>query len=181
MESYPIHSEPPPFPPAHAGPTQSGIDQQLLTAYLSGRDVHCPKCRYNLRELAVNKCPECGTAIALKVGEKSVRLGAYLTLFAVLVYSAISCLLELPWWISVLTEDISARMLVSDTLNGVVYLVGLVVHHLMAIGFIFAIVYRHKLLALPIRTQWWLVVLPGGYMLLEIAWTNYMNFFYFEF
>jgi hypothetical protein len=72
-------------------------------------------------------------------------------------------------------------MFAFDTFSGVVYWVGLVVNHLLAIAFIFVIAYRHKLLALPMRTQWWLVVLPGGYMFLEIAWRNYMNFFYFEF
>src|SRR5688572_24753805 len=32
----------------------------LLRAFLAGRDVSCPNCEYNLRDLAGDRCPECG-------------------------------------------------------------------------------------------------------------------------
>ena len=30
----------------------------MLAAYLKGRDVNCPGCRYNLRDLECSRCPE---------------------------------------------------------------------------------------------------------------------------
>ena len=30
---------------------------------LAGRDVPCPRCAYNLRDLTSNRCPECGLGI----------------------------------------------------------------------------------------------------------------------
>ena len=40
----------------------------MLTAYLAGRDVPCPQCGYNLRDLVGNRCPECGDELALRLG-----------------------------------------------------------------------------------------------------------------
>ena len=39
-----------------------------LTWYLAGRDVPCPQCAYNLRDLVGNRCPECGDELALQLG-----------------------------------------------------------------------------------------------------------------
>src|SRR4051812_44145979 len=42
-------------------------DRKLLLQFLAGRDVECPQCRYNLRDLQSDLCPECGERIALRV------------------------------------------------------------------------------------------------------------------
>src|SRR5439155_15756670 len=42
-------------------------DPALLAVYLSSRDVPCPQCGYNLRQLTGVNCPECGEALALRV------------------------------------------------------------------------------------------------------------------
>lgn len=39
----------------------------LLRAFLADRDVPCPRCGYNLRTLAGDRCTECGTALMLTV------------------------------------------------------------------------------------------------------------------
>ncbi|MGQ0628432.1 MAG: nucleotidyltransferase family protein [Phycisphaerales bacterium] len=38
-----------------------------LEAFLVDRDVPCPSCHYNLRGVAVERCPECGEPIALGI------------------------------------------------------------------------------------------------------------------
>jgi hypothetical protein len=45
----------------------------LLIAYLSGSDVPCPQCAYNLRNLQGNRCPECGEELVLRVNRADPR------------------------------------------------------------------------------------------------------------
>jgi hypothetical protein len=40
-------------------------DGERLRVYLAGRDVACPGCRYNLRDLTGRRCPECGLTLDL--------------------------------------------------------------------------------------------------------------------
>ena len=35
-------------------------EASLLQDFLRDRDVTCPRCAYNLRNLVGNRCPECG-------------------------------------------------------------------------------------------------------------------------
>jgi hypothetical protein len=48
----------------------------LLPVFLAERDVACPACGYNLRGLREHRCPECGEAIALRVGLVDPRQAA---------------------------------------------------------------------------------------------------------
>jgi hypothetical protein len=50
-----------------------------LHAFLAGRDVSCPACGYNLRDLAGDRCPECGEALVLQVGVAEPRQAAAIT------------------------------------------------------------------------------------------------------
>jgi hypothetical protein len=43
------------------------LEPDLLRRFLHGRDVPCPSCQYNLRDLTGDRCPECGQAIALRL------------------------------------------------------------------------------------------------------------------
>lgn len=45
-------------------------NEQLHT-FLKDRDALCPECRYNLRNLTTDRCPECGTPVTLTVGHAS--------------------------------------------------------------------------------------------------------------
>jgi hypothetical protein len=38
-----------------------------LRHFLAARDIPCPACGYNLRDLAIDHCPECGEALFLAV------------------------------------------------------------------------------------------------------------------
>ena len=49
-------------------PQETSGPADQLRAYLSGRDIACPHCQYNLRDLAAPRCPECGHEITLEIG-----------------------------------------------------------------------------------------------------------------
>jgi len=42
-------------------------DLNLLANYLAGRDVSCPTCGYNLRDLRGDQCPECGHSLEVTI------------------------------------------------------------------------------------------------------------------
>lgn len=50
----------------------------LLTQFLAGHDTPCPVCRYNLRDLTGDRCPECGATLQLSVGSVQARFGVFL-------------------------------------------------------------------------------------------------------
>jgi hypothetical protein len=52
----------------------------LLQHYLANRDEPCPSCRYNLRNLTTNRCPECGDELRLRVALADPHLAPYFTL-----------------------------------------------------------------------------------------------------
>ncbi len=45
---------------------RSSPDPNLIE-YLREHDVKCPRCRYNLRGLETNECPECGDTLILSL------------------------------------------------------------------------------------------------------------------
>jgi len=53
---------------------RSGTD--LLREYLAERDVACPSCQYNLRNLTSATCPECGERLVLLVRSADPRQAA---------------------------------------------------------------------------------------------------------
>jgi len=77
-----------------AGPTghraKESEDDHRLLEFLRDRDVPCPKCGYNLRNLLKPKCPECELALTLGVCAKPLRMGS---LFAVVVSNSITAFL----------------------------------------------------------------------------------------
>lgn len=63
-------------------------DAGMLRAYLHDRDIHCPRCGYNLRSLTGGRCPECGTRLVLAVREAEPRLGAWIALTVMVCLNA---------------------------------------------------------------------------------------------
>jgi hypothetical protein len=53
-------------------------EAELLRSYLADRDVACPQCKYNLRNLVGTTCPECGEALRLRVSSVEPRQAASL-------------------------------------------------------------------------------------------------------
>lgn len=54
------------------------IDDQRLTAYLADQNIPCPSCKYNLRGLKGNCCPECSQELVLSVQLLEPRMGPFL-------------------------------------------------------------------------------------------------------
>jgi hypothetical protein len=52
--------------------------QTMLLTFLRGRDVPCPVCGYNLRDLTTARCPECGDELQLQVGAVERAQGWYI-------------------------------------------------------------------------------------------------------
>jgi hypothetical protein len=52
---------------------------ELLKSYLADRDVPCPQCEYNLRDLQSNLCPECGEKIVLGINLVEPKQAAAIT------------------------------------------------------------------------------------------------------
>ncbi|HEV7299501.1 MAG TPA: hypothetical protein VGN72_09075 [Tepidisphaeraceae bacterium] len=59
--------------------TPAMLDGEALVQYLQTRDVPCPGCGYNLRQLQSVMCPECGQQLKLSVGLVDQRLGWWIT------------------------------------------------------------------------------------------------------
>ncbi|MBM4109165.1 MAG: hypothetical protein FJ255_10215 [Phycisphaerae bacterium] len=53
-------------------------EDELLVQYLGGRDVPCPGCGYNVRDLREPRCPECGDRLVLSLALAEPRLGYFL-------------------------------------------------------------------------------------------------------
>ena len=63
-------------------------EADFILAYLRTHDALCPLCHYNLRNLTVPRCPECGREIRIQVGLKEPYLRAMVTLLVALCLSA---------------------------------------------------------------------------------------------
>ncbi|MFG0305163.1 MAG: hypothetical protein ACF8Q5_02975 [Phycisphaerales bacterium JB040] len=53
-------------------------DREILARYLATRDVACPACGYDLRELVSPRCPECGAELELRLTLARPRQGVYI-------------------------------------------------------------------------------------------------------
>jgi len=68
-----------------------------LLAFLHGRDVLCPLCGYNLRDLTEPRCPECRQDLALTVGVTRLRFGWLIVTIIPSMFSAVAAgLLLIP-------------------------------------------------------------------------------------
>jgi hypothetical protein len=47
-------------PPEPSDATPPSSPSGHLLRFVAGRDVHCPSCEYNVRDLQNDRCPECG-------------------------------------------------------------------------------------------------------------------------
>ncbi len=64
------------------------IHRESLVAFLKDRDVYCPLCEYNLRDLPAPVCPECGKTIELAVKARDVDLRPWAIMTAALSMAA---------------------------------------------------------------------------------------------
>lgn len=73
----------------------------LLLSFLHERDVRCPRCEYNLRNLTQPVCPECREELALTVGVHQTRFGLLVLTLVPGAFSGIAAVLLLLMMITV--------------------------------------------------------------------------------
>lgn len=50
---------------------------ELLVRFLAAHDAPCPVCRYNLRGLTVDACPECSAPLRLEIASPNLHIGPF--------------------------------------------------------------------------------------------------------
>ena len=81
-------------------------DAELLRRFLTARDVPCPRCQYNLRDLTGDRCPECGDMLVLRINIAEPRLAAAITgLMGLSAGAGLNLLLLLYWLFLKLLRD----------------------------------------------------------------------------
>ena len=79
-------------------------ETELLQAWLSGRDLPCPVCGYNLRSIEGANCPECGAKLDLRVVPRGLGIGLWLvaviSLTLPLGFSGLFAIFALPFILS---------------------------------------------------------------------------------
>jgi hypothetical protein len=154
----------PPVPQSDADPVPDfGAD--LLHAYLAGRDAPCPNCEYNLRDLAGDRCPECGLELVLRVSLSEPKLGAFLAgLVGLSAGAGFSGLVLLYWFI--VTFFIrqgggnEVRLLT-------IVISGLVVESAALLGWL---KFRGRLRTLTPQSRWVLALACWGLTLVNLLW-----------
>lgn len=64
-----------PLPAAPPTIAREPRDVDMLLAFLRERDVPCPRCGYNLRDLTQPACPECREELTLIVARREIGFG----------------------------------------------------------------------------------------------------------
>ena len=125
---------------------------QALLAFMRQRDVACPMCKYNLRNLASLKCPECGTKLALGVQQAEPHSRAWIT--AVVGLSLPSGIpVNVYWFIGYfwITGQLSSRLF---------FVGGIVVTYFFAWSLLspvllaLVVIFRRRFQRLSRRVQW---------------------------
>lgn len=71
-----------------AGVVTGESETAFLLKYLETHDAACPLCKYNLRNLTVPRCPECGREVRLAVGLTEPHLRGLVIFLVALCLSA---------------------------------------------------------------------------------------------
>ena len=85
-----------PTPPTSRGDSaMSSEDLSRLLDFLRERDVACPLCGYNLRDLTCGQCPECRHPLALTVGIHNFHIMWFVATVAPGIFSGIAAVILL--------------------------------------------------------------------------------------
>lgn len=120
----------------------------FLARFLEGHDAPCPVCGYNLRGVALPRCPECDAPITLTVGSDHARAGPWLLAmlgFGMAIgFDAVVALL--------LTVPVVATRAESSAVVLFVFMVTLAA--VSAVGLRAVLLGRRGFQSRPLRNQW---------------------------
>ncbi len=68
-------------------PRETLDTERMLLDFVRGRDVECPLCGYNLRDLTKTTCPECEHPLELRVGVQKLNLLPFVMAIAPGIFS----------------------------------------------------------------------------------------------
>ncbi len=80
-------------------------DTDFLKQFLAGRDLACPRCDYNLRDLEGDRCPECGDQLKLAINPVQRKQAACLTGLMILAAGAGLNGLLTMYWVAVIWRE----------------------------------------------------------------------------
>ena len=120
-------------------------ETELLLHYLQTHEAVCPLCKYNLRNLTVPRCPECGRSIRLAVGLVEQVIWPYVMLLVGLVAPAGPGLL-------LIMVTIKEGRVFFDHVPALEF-VTIVSFQVMVLPAVGAVVFRRRFLRLGVGTQ----------------------------
>jgi len=86
-------------------PDDAHVDDSLVQ-YLSERDVPCPGCKYNLRGLKLDVCPECGLKFSLGLHGHRYNFRDWLAIIMTCIGMSISLLFTAGGYIALVLGDL---------------------------------------------------------------------------
>ena len=135
-------------------------DAEELLRFLQTRDIPCPRCGYNLRALASNRCPECGGELRLTVGLTEQYLLPWL---AVMVPSCLASGMGLFCSYAVLREGLP-RGREEILAAPIVFFIAMIPVSLLVLWT------RRQFLRLPLGAQWLLACLQIFFTAIGFIW-----------
>jgi len=126
-------------------------EQEMLRQYLKNRNVPCPACGYNIKQLLSNTCPECGRELMLSVG----IVGLSNLWITALVGAIVPAACGLPFHLLILIA-LSHGATPSDALSepeGIIFLLLVFYALSCAVFSILLIVMRQRFMRLRIQAQ----------------------------
>lgn len=84
--------------------SQTPSDAVQLATYLATHDIRCPVCKYDLRLIESDRCPECGASLQLRVGSSDLRLKYWITVLLAftipLGFFGVVSIMAASYWLS---------------------------------------------------------------------------------
>jgi hypothetical protein len=88
MQPSPDAHSTPLTPPTH--PIDDQRAAELLLAFVQGRSVPCPQCKYDLRDIQSDVCPECARKLYLVIETDRPHLGWLILAIAPCCFSGVA-------------------------------------------------------------------------------------------
>jgi hypothetical protein len=142
---------------------QPANETRLLLDFVRERDIDCPRCGYNLRNLTRPICPECGNELHLKVGSARAQISIFLLTIVPGIFSAVAAVL-------ITGGTLYSRLILGQTSRPPTPLWGALAFGWISTGMAVSLyVYRERYLRLSTAAQWTWAIIAWAVHLLAFA------------